>query len=328
MTAPADRPAALTAALMLGALLGAPLAAQAQDFPSRPMRFLVPFPPGGVGDTVGRLVANQVSKSTGQPMVVENRTGANTVIATELLLRAPADGYTMGMIATSFTVNPAAYGKLPYDSMKDFAPLTKLVYNPLIICVNPSLPVRSLKELVALARARPEELTWAVSSALGGGRIAGELFAEAAKIRMTNVAFGGGAPAATSVLGGHTSMLINNVLDCVPYVESGRMRAIAVTSAQRSEALPKVPTVAESGFPGFDVTNWFGTMVRSGTPRPAFDRLHAEVTRALTLPETRDTFAKLGLTADPAPAPQFEAFLRREMETSGRIVRALGLKAN
>ncbi len=313
---------------LAGALIGAGIVpASAQDFPSRPLRLLVPFPPGGVGDTVGRTVAQAMSKSIGQQVVVENRTGANTVIATEQLVRAPADGHTFNIIATSFTVNPAAYGKLPYDSQKDFAPLTRLVYNPLIICVHPSLPAKTVKELVGLARARPGELTWGVSSALGGGRIAGELFSETAKISMINVAFGGGAPAATSVLGGHTSMLIGNVLDCSPYIASGRMRPIAVTSLRRSDALKSVPTIAESGYPGFDVTNWFGAVARAGTPKAALDRLHGELLRAMQLPEVIDTFARLGLTPATMSPTEFDAFLRMETERSGKIVRALGLKA-
>jgi len=301
---------------------------RAQDFPSRPLRFLVPFPPGGVGDTVGRVIAQPLAKALGQPVVVENRTGANTVIATELLLRAPADGLTFNIVATSFTVNPAAHSKLPYDSQKDFAGITRLVHNPLVICVHPSLPVKTVKDLVALARARPDELTWGVSSALGGGRIAGELFAGVAKIRMINVAYGGGAPATTAVLGGHTSMLIGNVLDCSPYVDSGRLRAVAVTSLQRSDALKSVPTIAESGYPGFDATNWFGAITRAGVPRPVIDRLNAEMLRALKLPEVVDTLAKLGLNPGPMTPAEFDTFLRVETERSGNIVRTLGLKAD
>lgn len=323
------QPAATAAVLAISAL-AATFASptMAQDYPSRPLRFLVPFPPGGVGDTVGRVIAQPLSKALGQQVVVENRTGANTVIATELLMRSPPDGHTFNVIATSFTVNPAAYSKLPYDSAKDFAGITRLVHNPLIICVNPALPAKTVKDLVALAQKRPDELTWGVSSALGGGRIAGELFSMTAKIRMTNVAYGGGAPATTAVLGGHTSMLIGNVLDCSPYVATGRMRPIAVTSLQRSDTLPSVPTIAESGYPGFDATNWFGATTRAGVPKPIVDRLNAEMLRALKLPEVIDTFAKLGLTTGGMSPAEFDTFLRVETERAGKIVRALGLKAD
>lgn len=313
--------------LLFAALLGVtPTTVPAQEFPSKALRFIVPFPPAGAGDTQARAVAQPLSRALGQSVVVENRTGANTLVATELVTRTPADGHTILMMATSFTVNPFAYSKLPYDAVKDFTAVTRLAYNPLIICVHPSLPVKTVKELVALARARPGELTWAVSSIIGGGRIAGEIFRSTAKIDMTNVPYGGGAPAATAVLGGHNSMLIGNVLDCSPYIESGRMRAIAVTSAARSELLRNVPTIAESGYPGFEITNWFGTVVRAGTPKGTVDRLSTEIGRALLLPEVKETLGRLGLTPGPMTPADFDAFIRKEMENNGRIIRALNLK--
>lgn len=298
----------------------------AQEYPAKPVRFIVPFPAGGAGDTQARTVAQPLSRALGQNVMVENRTGANTLIATELTARAPADGYTILLMATSFTVNPAAYSKLPYDTVKDFSGVTRLAYNPLIICVHPSLPVKTVKELVALARARPGELTWGVSSIIGGGRIGGEMFKEAAKIDMTNVPYGGGAPATTAVLGGHTSMLIGNVLDCSPYVASGRMRPIAVTSAARSSLLPDVPTLAESGYPGFESINWFGTVVRSGTSRAVVERLSAEIGRALLLPEVAGTLGKLGLTPGPMTPGEFDAFIRKEMQGNEKIIRKLNLR--
>lgn len=313
-------------ALVLAAVAGLVGAVHAQEYPAKPIRLVVPFPPGGAGDTQARAVAQPLSRALGQNVVVENRTGANTLIATELVVRAPADGYTILMMATSFTVNPSAYSKLPYDSVKDFSGVTRLAYNPLIICVHPSLPVKTVKELVALARARPGELTWGVSSIIGGGRIAGEIFREAAKIDMINVPYGGGAPTTTAVLGGHTSMLVGNVLDCSPYVASGRMRPIAVTSATRSELLKDVPTIAESGYPGFDVTNWFGTVVRSGTPRAIVERLSAEIGRALLLPEVSGSLGKLGLTPGPMAPAEFDAFIRKEMQSNEKIIRKLNLR--
>jgi tripartite-type tricarboxylate transporter receptor subunit TctC len=303
-------------------------AAWAQEFPSKTVRFVVPFPAGGLTDTVARALITPVTKALGQSVVVENRPGANTVIGAELVLRAPADGHTLLFMAPSFTINPFVQSKLPFDPMKDFSGVTRLVFNPLIICTHPSLPVKNVKELVALARARPAELTWAVASVVGGGRIGGEMFMDAAKVKMTVVPYGGGAPALTAVLGGHTSMLVGNMLDCVPYVASGRMRPIAVTSAKRSDTLPNVPTVAESGYPGFDATNWFGAVVRSATPRGAVDRLSAEIGRALLLPEVSTALSRLGMTAAPLSPAEFDAHLRREMETNGKIIRKLGLKVD
>ena len=302
--------------------------AAAQEFPSKAVRIVVPFPPGGTTDTVGRAVAPSLSKALGQSVIIDNRPGANTVIGAEQVLRAPADGHTLFFMAPSFTINPFVQSKLSFDPLRDFTGLTRLVYNPLIICVHPSLPVRTVKELVALARSRPGELTWAVSSVIGGGRIGGELFKEAAKIEMTVVPYGGGGPAATAVLGGHTSMMVGNVLECVPHANAGRLRPIAVTSAERSASLPKVPTVAESGFPGFDATNWFGTVMRAGTPRGALDRLNAELGRSLRLPEVVEAFNRLGMTSAPTTAAEFDAIIRHEMEVNGRLIRKLNLKVD
>jgi tripartite-type tricarboxylate transporter receptor subunit TctC len=312
--------------LMLAAAVVVCAAAHAQEFPSKSLRLIVPFPPAGTTDTIARVLVAPLSKTLGQSVVIENRPGANTVIGAELVLRAPADGHTLLFMAPSFTINPFVQAKLPFDPLKDFTGVTRLVYNPLIICVHPSLPAKTVKELVTLARARPGELTWAVSSVIGGGRIGGELFKEAARINMTVVPYGGGAPAMTAVLGGHTSMLIGNMLDCAPYVASGRMRPIAVTSATRSDTLPDVPTVAESGYPGFEATNWFGAVVRSGTPRSSIDRLSAEIARALKLADVNDALGKLGMIAAPMSPAEFDALIRREMETNGKIIRKLGLK--
>lgn len=326
----------ISRALLALALLPAAGAAGAQDpstspgtgFPSRPLRIVVPFPPGGTTDTVGRAVAPSLSKALGQSVIIDNRPGANTVIGAEQVLRVPADGHTLFFMAPSFTINPFVQSKLSFDPLRDFTGVTRLVYNPLIICVHPSLPVRTVKELVALARSRPGELTWAVSSVIGGGRIGGELFKEAARIEMTVVPYGGGGPAATAVLGGHTSMMVGNVLECVPHANAGRLRPIAVTSAARSGSLPNVPTVAESGYPGFDATNWFGTVIRAGTPRGAVDRLNAELGKSLRLPEVVEAFSRLGMTSAPTTPAEFDAILRREMEVNGRLIRKLNLKVD
>lgn len=292
----------------------------------RPLRVVVPFPPGGAVDTLARALSAPLSRALGQNMVIDSRPGANTVIGTDTVVRAPADGNTLLLMATSFTVNPSAQARLPYDSLTDLVAVSRVAYNPLIICVHPSLPAHSVKELVALARARPRELTWGVASILGGGRIAGELFREATNIELINVPYGGGGPATVALLGGHTSMMVGNVLECSPYLASGRMRAIAVTSLARSAAVPKVPTVAESGYPGFDATNWFGAMFRNGTPRPVIDRMSAEIGRALQLPEVNDALARVGLTAGAMTPSDFDTFIRSEMQKNGRIVRSLKLK--
>ena len=311
------------------ALLGTMLAggaALAQEFPSKPVRIVVPFPAGGTTDIIGRALAPPLARALGQSVIVENRTGANTVIGTELVLRAPADGHTVLFMAPSFTINPFVLSKLSFDPLKDFTGVTLLVSNPLIICAHPSLPAKNVKELVALSRKRPGELTWAVASIVGGGRIGGELFKAATGVDMTVVPYGGGAPAVTAVLGGHNSLVVGNMPDCTPHVASGRMRPIAVTTAKRAEQLPDVPTVAEQGYPGFNVINWFGAVVRSGTPRGALERLNAELSRGLQLPEVKETLTQVGMTPSPMSPAEFDAFLRREMDVNGKTIRKLGLK--
>ena len=298
----------------------------AQEYPTKPIRVLVPFPPGGAADTMARLFAPPVSKALGQNLVIENRPGANTVIATEVAARAPADGYTMLVMATSFTVNPFAYNKLPYDTLRDFHGVTRMVYNPLIYCAHPSLPVKNMKELVALAKARPGQLTWGVSSIIGGGRIAGELFKDIAKIDIVNVPFGGGAPATTAILGGHITLLVGNVLDCSHYIPTGRLRGIAVTSAQRAANLPDVPTIAESGWPGFESLNWFGVMVRAGTPRPIVERLSAEIAKALKTPEAGAILTKQGFSEGTMSPADYDGYIRNEMQRNEKILKKLNLK--
>jgi tripartite-type tricarboxylate transporter receptor subunit TctC len=310
----------------LGAFAFAGALATAQDFPAKPVRFIVPFPAGGAVDILGRALATPLGKTLGQNVIVENRPGANTVIGAELAMRAPADGHTVLLMAPSFTINQFVRSKLPYDTVKDFTGVTLIASGALLIAVHPSLPVKNTKELIALARANPGKLTYATASVIGGQRLAGELFKDAAKIDVVNVPYNGGAPATMAVVGGHTSMLVTNIIEAAPQVIAGRLRGIAVTTVKRSEVLPQVPTVAEAGFAGFDAGNWFGAVVRTGTPKAAIDRLNTEIARALELADIRDTLLKQGLTPAPMSAEEFNAFLRREMERTGRIVKMLNLK--
>jgi tripartite-type tricarboxylate transporter receptor subunit TctC len=223
-------------------------------------------------------------------------------------------------------VNPFAYNKLPYDTLRDFHGVTRMVYNPLIYCAHPSLPVKNMKDLVALAKARPGQLTWGVSSIIGGGRIAGELFKDIAKIDIVNVPFGGGAPATTAILGGHITLLVGNVLDCSHYIPTGRLRGIAVTSAQRAANLPDVPTIAESGWPGFESLNWFGVMVRAGTPRPIVERLSAEIAKALKTPEAGAILTKQGFSEGTMSPADYDGYIRNEMQRNEKILKKLNLK--
>ena len=301
-------------------------AAVAQDFPARAVRFMVPFAAGGGVDVIARLLAPPMNRSLGQPVVVENRPGANTVLGAELVMRAPADGHTVFMIAPSFTINPLVRSDMPYDTLKDFSGVTRLASTPFAFAVHPSVPAKSLKEFVAFARSRPGQMTFATASVLGSNRLVGELFKNAVGIDIVNVAYNSGAPATTSVIGGHNPVLVASGPEVSAAISSGRLRGLAVTSTNRFELLPNVPTVSESGYPGFEVLNWFGAVVRSATPRPVVDRLNAEIIRAMQLPEINNILTKQGLTPGMISPQEFDAFLRAEMQRYEPIVKKLKVK--
>jgi len=307
-------------------LLGIPLVAHAQTFPSKPIRIIAPFPPGAGTDTLARTLSGPLSKALGQNIIVENRPGAGTVVGTEVAARSPADGHTVLIIANSFTINPAVRSKLPYDALKDFTGVARIASTPMVFSVHPSVPAKTLKELIVLARARPGEITYASSGAGTGHHLAGELFKSLAKIDLIHVPYQGGAPAAMAVMGGHTSILLVNILSTAPHVATGRLRALAVTSPERSEVLKDVPTVAESGFPGFDTAIWFGTVVPSATPKEAVNRLSAEILRALQLPEVKDIITRIGMNSAGLPAAEFDVFLRAELRSNEKIARAVNLR--
>ena len=302
--------------------------AVAQEFPSKNVRFIAPFPPGGTVDLIARTLAPPLSQTWSQNVIVENRAGGNTVIGAEVVLRAPADGHTLLLMASSFIINPLVRSNMPYDTVKDFTGVTRLASNPLVISIHPSLPVKSVKDLVALARARPGELTFATASIIGGQRLAMERLREAAGINLVNVPYNGGAPATIAVMGGHSSMLIANISESAPQIASGRLRAIAVTSLARSDQLPDVPTIAESGYPGFEALNWFGAVARSVTPRTVIERLSADLGRALQLPEVKDVLGKQGLVAATTNPQEFDAVMQNEMRGYERVIKALKLKMN
>ncbi len=300
----------------------------AQDYPSAPVRFVVPLPAGGTMDIIARTIAAPVARALGQNVIVDNRPGGGGggIIGTEAVARAPADGYTALFIGNGFTMNPALRSKLPYDTARDFTGVARVASNPLVISVHPSLPAKSLRELVALARARPGELTFASGTATGGLRLNAERFKAAAGIDIVNVPYQGGVPAVTAVIGGHTSILIVNVSETVPHIASGRLRPLAVTSLKRSEVLADVPTVAESGYPKFEALMWYGVMARAATPKGALERLNGELTRAARTPEVIDALGRLGLSVATLGQAEFDAFVRTEIQSNGKVIKAINLK--
>ncbi len=298
----------------------------AQDSASKNLRLVVPFPPGGAVDIIARNLGPHLSRELGQNVMIENRPGGNTMIAAELVLRAPADGATLFFMAPSYTITPSVRSKMNFDAAKDFTGVTRLASTAMLLSVHPSLPAKNLKELLGIARSRPGELTFATASVIGSQRLAMEQFKLAAKVDMVSVPYNGGAPATMAVLGGHTTILIANIAETKPHVDAGKLRALVVTTAARSDLLPAVPSIAESGFPGFDAGNWFGVLVRSGTPKAAIDRLNQEIVRGLEHPDVRETLVKIGLSPAPMSPDEFSAFVRNEMERNGRIAKMLNLK--
>ena len=251
----------------------------AQNFPVKPVRIIVPFPAGGSADFFSRLIGQKLSESWGQQVIVDNRPGAATVVGTQFVARSPADGYTVLVIGGSFTINASIRSNLPYDNNKDFAPVTQLVTSSNVIVVHPSVPAKTFAEFLALARAKPGMLNFSAVGPGGTQHIAGELLKSAAKIDMGYVPFAGGAPAVLAVLGGHVGVCIANVQEVATHVEAGKLRALAVTSRERDPAMKNVPTVAESGYPDYAVSTWWGLLAPAGTPADVVAKISAEIGR-------------------------------------------------
>jgi len=312
----------------LALMAAAPLpTAMAQSFPSKPVRMIVPFAPGGPVDMIARVVSPRLSESLAQPVLVDNRAGGGSTIGTELVVRAPADGYTVLLTSSSIAINPSIFTQLSFDPVKDLAPVTFVAASPLTLVVHPALPVRSVKELIALARARNGELVYASSGTGSAPHLAAELFASMTGVRMVHVPYKGAGPATSDLLAGHVAIMFNNMLSAVPNVQSGRLRALAVTSSQRSPAMGEVPTLAEAGVAGYEATTWYAYFAPAGTPRPVVDRLHREMAAAL---KGRDIQARLsGQGVDPVgTGPEDLArHLGSEIGKWAKVVKASGARA-
>jgi tripartite-type tricarboxylate transporter receptor subunit TctC len=301
--------------------------AAAQTYPSGPVRLIVPYPPGGGTDSLSRLLALKLNETWGQPVVVENRGGANGTIGTAAVAKSPPDGHTVLIVPIGFAVNPNLYKNLPFDTVRDLAPVSQLSSNPSLLVVHPSLPVRTVKELIALLKAHPDEINYASSGNGSTPHLATELFKLMTGTRMTHVPYKGGGPATIDVVAGHVPVYIMSPVQAAPHVKSGRMRALAVTSAKRDPAFPDLPTIAEAGVPGYAMINWYGMLVPAGTARPVVNKLQADTARILKLPEVRDRLATEGATVVGSTPEEFAAFLKEEMAKAARIVKAAGMTA-
>lgn len=306
-------------------LIAASGLAAAQDYPNKPVRMIVAVPPGGPADTLARLVQPHVSKALGETVVVDNRPGANGIIAYELAARSTPDGYTFVLVAAGVSINPSLYRKVPYHPIRDFVPITQGISVPNILIVHPSVPTKSVAEFVAYAKARQGKLAFASAGNGTSGHLALELFRQSAELDVVHVPYKGGGPALAELVAGQVQALFSIALAATPQIKAGKVRALAITSAQRSPVAPDLPTVAESGFPGFEVLGWFGWLAPAGTPPAIVDRLNREIVAVLRMPEVRDRLASMSTVPVGNSSREFGDFIRSEYEKWGKVIRRAGI---
>ena len=300
----------------------------ADNYPTKPIRIIVPFAPGGGTDVTARIVAQPLSEKLGQPVIIENRPGAGTMLGTELTLKSAPDGYTFLIASASHAINPSLYRKVNYDPIRDFAPITLAISFPFIIAVHPSVPVRNVKELIAHAKANPGRLTYASSGTGATNHLAGELFKSMAGIDLLHVPYKGGGPAMNDTIGGQVSMIFGTVLETMPQVRAGRLRGLAVSSGKRAAFAPDVPTAAEDGLPGYDVTGWYAFLAPAGIDRGVLAKLNQEITSALTAPDIREKLLALGAEPGPTTPQAAQAFIAAEVGRWGRLIRGARITAD
>ncbi len=301
----------------------------AQAYPSKAVRLIVPFPPGAGVDIVTRAVSGKLGEALGQQLIVDNRAGAGGIVGTEVAAKAPADGYTLFMATAGIlTVIPHMNSKAPYSVERDFVPVSLVASVPSLLVVHPSLPVKSVKELVALARSKPGAINYASTGNGTLPHLAAEFFKAQAKVDMVHVPYKGSAPATTDLLGGQVEVFFGNMLSVIGPVRDKRLRALAVTSLKRQTVAPEVPTMAESGFPGFEAGTWFGLLVPAGTPREIIARLHADVAKVTRLPEVQKQLEGQGATTIGNTPEQFAAYIKSESAKWAKVLKASGVKAD
>jgi tripartite-type tricarboxylate transporter receptor subunit TctC len=302
------------------------MTAAAQTYPSRPVRLIVPFPPGGSNDVVGRMIAVQLSTRLDKPVIVENQGGAGGLIGTEMVARSQPDGYTLLLVSVAYAFIPAIY-KLPYDPATAFAPVAILGAGPVVIAVTSKLPVSSVKELIALAKEKPGELNYATAGVGSFQHLASELFKLQAGVDIVHIPFKGGGPAMMDVIAGNTQIAIGSLVQMLPQIKAGKLKALGVGSANRIAALPDLPTISEAGVPGYEVTNWWGIVVPAGTPRSIIDRLHQDLTAVVASTETKKRFETEGAEPLSMSPDEFGRFIAAETVKWARVVKDAGIRA-
>ena len=307
-------------------LLATTIPVAAQQYPVRTIRLIAHSTPGGTSDILGRLFAQKLTESLGQQVVVENRAGASGIIGAEVAAKAAPDGYTMLITQTSIAINPSMFAKLPYNALRDFAPITQLVAAPNLLVVHPSVPATSVKEFIALAKSKPGLL---LNGSPGQGtspHLSAELFKGMTGIKLDHVQFKGAGMAIVSLLSGEVSVMFTTPPTAMPYLKAGRLRPLGLTTTTRIEALPDVPTIAEAGVPGYESVQWFGMLVPAGTPRPVIERLHQEITRSLRAPDMKERLTSLGLNAVGSTPDAFGTYMKSETEKWAKVIKTMGIK--
>jgi tripartite-type tricarboxylate transporter receptor subunit TctC len=298
----------------------------ARDYPSKPVRIIVPQSPGASTDLTARLIGQKLNEAFKQPVVVDNRPGAGTINGTEIVARAVPDGHTLLVVASSLTINPALHPKLPYHPVRDFTPITQLSKFPNLLAAHPSLPAKSLQDVIALAKAKPGQINYASAGVGTGTHMSAELLKQMTGIDIVQIPFKGGGPAIVAAMGGQTQLIIGTSVGLLPHVRSGKLKAIAITGAKRSAAAPEIPTVAESGVPGYEHEPWNGLLAPAKLPRPILAKLNEEVVRILRAPEVRKVFEHEGADAVGNSTEEFAAVIRSEMVKWAKVVKAAGIR--
>jgi tripartite-type tricarboxylate transporter receptor subunit TctC len=302
-----------------------PGAIAAQGYPHKPIRMVVPFGVGGPGDAIGRMLGRQLTESLGQPVVIDNRSGATTLIGTELVAKSPADGHTLLLISTTHAVNPSLFPKLPYDPIKDFAPVTLVTATPFMLGVHPSVAAHTVAEFAAIARSKPGSLNYGSSGAGSSIHLTTELLKAAANIRMTHVPYKGSGPAFIDLIGGQIQVLFSSTVSTVPHVKSGKVRGLAITSVKRAPALPEIATIAES-YPGFESSSWFGLLAPTKTPQAVIDRLLKDTRAALKAPDVHQTLLSQGAEPGGASPAEFGAYFQAEIKKWAKVIQLASIK--
>jgi tripartite-type tricarboxylate transporter receptor subunit TctC len=302
-------------------------ASLAQGYPIKPVRMVVPFAPGGGTDVIARHLSARMSESLKRQIVVDNRAGANGILGTENVARSAADGYTLLFVSSPHSVNPSLYAKLPYDTLRDFAPVSLAATSPYVLVLHPSVPARNVKEFIALAKARPGQIDYASGGSGSSAHLAAALFNQMAGIQLREIPYKGAGPGLTAVLAGEVSLVFGNALTVKPHIQSGRLRSLGIASPKRAASMPEMPTIAESGVPGYSADAVLGLLAPARTPRPVIDLLNTEVHKAMRLPDMQEAMKNVGVEVALSTPEEFGRLIESEMQRWGKVVRTLGLKA-